>query len=185
MQVYSAQGMKDVCQTSSTIADSLKAVLRRAAEQQQKRILVTGVFDGLHQEHVNFLRKAKALGGYLFVGLESDKRVSQIKGPGRPRVKQHQRLKAIRDRGLADSVFILPEHFSSTMDHEAFIREVRPNILAVSASTPHLEEKRKIVEAAGGVVQVIHDHNPEVSTTQILAEQKKDPKAPAAPLRDI
>lgn len=37
-----------------------------------KRILTYGTFDVLHYGHINLLKRAKALGDYLIVGLSSD-----------------------------------------------------------------------------------------------------------------
>ena len=37
-----------------------------------KRVLTYGTFDFLHIGHINILRRAKALGGYLAVGLSTD-----------------------------------------------------------------------------------------------------------------
>lgn len=38
-----------------------------------KRIITYGTFDLLHYGHINLLRRAKALGDYLIVGLSTDK----------------------------------------------------------------------------------------------------------------
>jgi hypothetical protein len=75
--------------------------------------------------------------------------------------------------GIIDLVFILPEHFSQPAQHRQLIAEVRPDIFAVSSHTSHLDKKREIVESFGGTLQVVHDHNPEVSTTLLLAQQQK------------
>lgn len=50
-----------------------------------KRLVFTnGVFDILHVGHVDYLRKAKALGDVLILGLNADCSVKRLKGPTRP-----------------------------------------------------------------------------------------------------
>lgn len=133
-------------------------------------ILATGVFDILHKEHINFLQKAKALGGRLIVGIESDVRVRQIKGSTRPINPQSLRVENIEKLGIADTVFVLPEEFSKPEHHRELLRKIRPTILAVSANTPHLESKQQLMQEIGGRVVIVHQHNPAISTTQIIAE---------------
>ena len=43
-----------------------------AGEHSMKRVITYGTFDLLHYGHINFLRRAKALGDYLIVALSSD-----------------------------------------------------------------------------------------------------------------
>lgn len=131
-------------------------------------VLVTGVFDLLHEEHLNFLQKAKDEGHILIVGIESDLRVKQLKGENRPIWKQEQRMIEIKRTQIADVVFILPEQFSKPADHENLIAQIRPTVLAVSSHTNHQDKKRAIVEKFGGVLAVVYDHNPAVSTTRKL-----------------
>ena len=45
---------------------------------------INGCFDILHIGHVELLSHAKSKCDYLIVGLDSDKRVAQLKGPSRP-----------------------------------------------------------------------------------------------------
>lgn len=136
--------------------------------KSKKRILVTGVFDVLHEEHLQFLQKAKSLGDFLIVGIESDIRVKQIKGEGRPINSQAVRKKNLEKLRIADEVFILPEQFNKPEDHIALIGKVRPDFLAVSSHTHHLDKKQAILEQFGGKVVVVHEHNPKVSTTKLL-----------------
>ncbi len=133
-------------------------------------VLVTGVFDVLHQEHLHFLEAAKECGDLLVVALESDARVRQIKGPNRPHFSQVERCEHLVALNIADCVVILPEEFSSSDHHRAVIAQIRPTYLAVSSHTKHLEKKRAILSEYGGTVIVVHDHNPNESTTQILAK---------------
>ncbi|KKS79400.1 MAG: Bifunctional protein HldE, partial [Candidatus Beckwithbacteria bacterium GW2011_GWA2_43_10] len=68
------------------------------------KVLVTGCFDVLHSEHKKFLKAAKKLGGTLLVGLETDARTRQLKGPGRPINSLRLRLKNLQQLGIADQV---------------------------------------------------------------------------------
>lgn len=131
-------------------------------------VLATGVFDLLHEEHLNFLKKAKNLGDRLVVGLESDARVREIKGLARPILPQDQRLNNLKKLNIADEVFILPEKFSRPEDHLNLVKSVGAKILAVSSHTAHLDKKRLIMEQAGGEVVVVHEHNPKISTSILL-----------------
>ena len=47
-------------------------------------VFTNGVFDILHAGHVEYLSKARDLGDYLIVALNTDKSVSRLKGPTRP-----------------------------------------------------------------------------------------------------
>lgn len=134
-------------------------------------VLVTGVFDVLHSEHIAFLNKAKAHGDLLIIGIESDKRVEQIKGKGRPIHTADDRVWALLKLGVSDQVFILPDSFATPDDHLNLIKAVKPNILAVSSHTKHLDKKTQILASVNGVVKIVHEHNPNISTTQILSSE--------------
>ncbi|OGJ16290.1 MAG: hypothetical protein A2632_00095 [Candidatus Pacebacteria bacterium RIFCSPHIGHO2_01_FULL_46_16] len=136
-------------------------------------VLVTGVFDCLHQEHIEFLRKAKAAGDMLVVGVECDERVRQLKGEHRPLHSQSLRVKNLRAVHLAHKVFILPSQFSHPDEHRAVLQKIHPDILAVSSHTPHRAQKARLMQEIGGRVVVVHQHNPVVSTTLLLENKPK------------
>ncbi len=131
-------------------------------------VLVTGVFDVLHPEHMLFLQKAKKLGGRLLVGIESDARVQKLKGLARPVNSEEARKKNLLELNIADEVFILPEQFDSPDDHRKLLASVRPDILAVSSHTPHIAEKLQLLKEIGGRVEIVHQHNPSISSTKII-----------------
>lgn len=133
--------------------------------------LVTGVFDLLHEEHRLFLEKAKALGDLLLVGLESDVRVRQMKGEGRPIHDVDSRRRHLTTWGLADFIFILPEQFSQPADHRRLIAQIRPDFMAVSSHTRFLAEKQQILSEFGAKLVVVHEHNPLLSSSILLEER--------------
>jgi len=135
-------------------------------------ILVTGVFDLLHSEHVAFLQNAKDLGGRLVVGIESDSRVRKLKGEGRPVQSALERKKTLIALKFVDKVFILPNQFETESDHLHLLKLVKPDILAVSSHTPHLDVKRRLMKQVGGKVVVVRNHNPNISTTKILQKNQ-------------
>ncbi len=135
-------------------------------------ILVTGVFDLLHSEHVAFLQNAKDLGGRLVVGIESDSRVRKLKGEGRPVQLALERKNALVALEFVDEVIILPDQFETESDHLRLLKLVKPDILAVSSHTPHLDVKRRLMKQVGGKVVVVRNHNPYISTTKILQKNQ-------------
>jgi len=150
---------------------SLKTIINNINNARGKGrtiVLATGIFDLLHQEHLNFLKKAKAIGDLLLVGIESDFRVTQIKGPGRPVNPQTKRARSLTALPFVDHVFILPKNFSTPKDHDHLIGLIKPHILAISSHSPHQQAKRAILKKHGGTVKIVHHHNPRVSTTQMI-----------------
>lgn len=132
-------------------------------------VLVTGVFDLLHKEHQAFLLRARAAGDVLVVGIESDQRVRQLKGEDRPIWPQEHRKNQLELLQSVSMVVILPDDFHNPEQRTQLLLEVRPDVLAVSSHTPHLEQKRAAIQAIGGKLQVVHQHNPSISTTKLVA----------------
>ena len=148
-------------------------LINQCHQENKAMVLVTGVFDLLHQEHLNFLIKAKQAGDFLIVGVETDYRVKLLKGDDRPIDAEKIRMKKIKQTKIADYVFLLPEQFTQQQDHLKLLSLIKPKILAVSENTPKLQEKRQAMLQVGGVVKVVHKHNPAVSTTRLVNQTKK------------
>lgn len=70
-----------------------------------KKVITYGTYDLLHEGHINILRRAKALGDYLIVGVTSD---SFDKGRGKLNVRNNvlERVEAVRATGYADEIVI-------------------------------------------------------------------------------
>lgn len=69
------------------------------------KVITYGTYDLLHQGHINLLRRAKALGDYLIVGVTSD---SFDRGRGKLNVRNNvlERVEAVKATGFADEVII-------------------------------------------------------------------------------
>ncbi len=75
----------------------------------RKIVFTNGCFDLFHAGHVNLLYNAKKLGGLLYVGLNSDKSILQIKGPDRPIIPEDQRFEMLTACKYVDQVFLFDE----------------------------------------------------------------------------
>lgn len=159
--------------TADQLPRELAEKLANWHERGQAVVLVTGVFDILHREHEIFLKKAKAAGDVLLIGLESDLRVRAIKGEGRPVNSEIVRATNLEKLPPADAVFVLPDDFSKPEHHRHLISFIKPSILAVSSHTKHLDKKRAIMEEFSGRVEIVHQHNPAISTSKIIERKQR------------
>lgn len=89
-----------------------------------KRIVFTnGVFDILHAGHINLLRRAKALGDILVVGINSDASARRLKGPRRPVNREADRLALVSALDAVDYAVIFEEDTPAEV-----IRSLRPDV---------------------------------------------------------
>ena len=76
---------------------------------KNKIIWTNGCFDILHTGHIELLKFAKSKGDFLFVGIDSDKRVKNLKGEKRPINSQWDRKKMLESIKYVDKVFIFDD----------------------------------------------------------------------------
>ena len=69
------------------------------------KVITYGTYDLLHQGHINLLRRAKALGDYLIVGVTNDT-FDRDRGKLNVRNNVLERVEAVRATGLADQIVI-------------------------------------------------------------------------------
>ena len=70
-----------------------------------KRVITYGTYDLLHQGHINLLRRAKALGDFLIVGVTNDS-FDRERGKLNVRNNVLERVEAVKATGLADKIII-------------------------------------------------------------------------------
>lgn len=87
-------------------------------------VFTNGCFDILHAGHVDLLRRARALGSRLIVGINSDESVRKIKGADRPVQDQEARKTVLLGLESVDEVRIFDE-----LTPEKLIHAIKPDVL--------------------------------------------------------
>lgn len=87
-------------------------------------VFANGVFDILHQGHIEMLRWAKSLGSWLVVGLNSDASVRKLKGDTRPINPEAQRKKVLESLRFVDEVVVFDDVKATSL-----IEEIRPEVV--------------------------------------------------------
>lgn len=131
---------------------ALSDVLKNVRRHGKKVVLTSGTFDLFHPGHARYIRMAKnqILDCILIVGVDSDEKVRQRKGPHRPVIPQEERLEIVSHTRYVDLVVL------KDPDEEkwALIKLVKPDVLIMSETTKdHPEEElRALKEFCGQVV---------------------------------
>lgn len=93
-----------------------------------KIVLTQGTFDLVHIGHFLYLEQARALGDILIVGVDSDEKVRQRKGPDRPVVGEEERLNTLTHVRHVDYVTLKPANVPKWQ----LIKLIRPDVLVVT-----------------------------------------------------
>lgn len=134
-----------------------------ALREGRQVVFTNGCFDILHVGHVRYLQEARALGGLLIVGMNSDSSVSRLKGPSRPVQTEKDRAEILAALGCVDFVVLFDDE--TPLD---LIRAVQPDVLVKGGDWP--VEKivgHDVVRARGGLVRSLRFH-PGHSTTTLI-----------------
>ena len=97
--------------------------------KSMKHIFVNGTFDVLHPGHIQLLNYAKSFGDTLTVGIDSDRRVAEKKGPSRPIYNIKDRSFMLQNLKSVDYVVV----FDSDEELEHCLKTIRPDIMVVGS----------------------------------------------------
>jgi D-beta-D-heptose 7-phosphate kinase/D-beta-D-heptose 1-phosphate adenosyltransferase len=126
-------------------------------------VFTNGCFDILHPGHTDLLRRCSALGDRLYVGLNTDRSVAALKGPGRPVNPLASRAAVLEAVRWVDQVVPFDRDTPAEL-----IGLLQPDVLVKGGDyAPHEVVGRETVEAAGGRVVVL-PLLPGHSTTELL-----------------
>jgi D-beta-D-heptose 7-phosphate kinase/D-beta-D-heptose 1-phosphate adenosyltransferase len=127
-----------------------RRVLKEQLETERRRgrriVFTNGCFDWLHVGHVRSLEQARSLGDLLVVGVNQDRRVRELKGPGRPLVPARQRAELVAALSCVDYAVLFGEDTPVPL-----IRALRPNVVAKGGDYRGADPpEKRAIEALGG-----------------------------------
>ena len=149
-----------------TVANAV-ALAQQLRAASKTIVFTNGVFDLLHPGHVRYLQHARSLGDALIVGINSDRSVRAVKGPGRPINPEQERAEILAALDCVNAVAIFDEETPFEI-----ISAIAPDVLVKGADwAENAIVGRDIVEARGGrVVRATIEQG--YSTSSILARIK-------------
>jgi D-beta-D-heptose 7-phosphate kinase/D-beta-D-heptose 1-phosphate adenosyltransferase len=91
-----------------------------------KRIVINGTFDILHLGHIRLLNYARSIpNSYVYVLIDSDLRVKQLKGSSRPVNSEYERASLLHALRSVDRVDI----FDTDDELREYIRRFQPDLM--------------------------------------------------------
>ncbi len=130
---------------------TLHKILDNLKDKGKKIVFTNGCFDIVHPGHIDYLKKAKALGDILVVGVNSDNSIKRIKGEFRPINNELDRIKILEAFYFIDFITVFDEDTPYNL-----IKLIKPDVL-VKGGDWDLKDivGKDIVEKNGGYVKTI------------------------------
>ena len=130
-------------------------------------IYVDGTFDLLHPGHISFLRKAKALGDYMIVGVHSDEDVASHSMPGMPIMTLQERVLNVLAIKYVDDV-VIGAPYIITKD---LLKQINPTLVvsgqaATSILRSELDSFR--VPKEMGIYKTVESDYPDMTVTSVV-----------------
>ena len=89
------------------------------------KVIVNGSFDIIHPGHLRLINYAKSLGDYLLVVIDTDERISKLKGKDRPFNSEFERVTLLSNIRAIDEVRV----FDSEEALINIIKEYKPDFM--------------------------------------------------------
>jgi rfaE bifunctional protein nucleotidyltransferase chain/domain len=145
--------------------DSLAEWRKKVRATGKKLVVTNGCFDLLHLGHVSYLEAGRNLGDVLLVGVNGDKSVQGLKGPGRPVNCEADRAGVLAALESVDRVCIFGEataaRFLSIAQPDIYLKGGDYTLETIN------QDERRLVESTGGKVAIM-PIVPGKSTTELL-----------------
>ena len=123
-------------------------------------VFVNGTFDIIHPGHLEMLNYAKGLGDNLLVALDTDNRVSTIKGADRPINSLAVRMKIMHSLKPVDQV----TSFNTDKELECIIKNYSPDYMVVGSDY----KDKKVIGSQFAKKLVFFDRIEQYSSTRVI-----------------
>ena len=123
-------------------------------------IWTNGCFDIIHRGHIELFKYAKSLGHHLIVGIDSDAKVKEDKGPSRPINNVQDRECVLKSIRYIDEVI----QFDNTKELNHLIKQIKPDIIVIGSDW----KGKKVIGQEHAKELVFFDRISGYSTTNIL-----------------
>ncbi|MBP9820331.1 adenylyltransferase/cytidyltransferase family protein [Candidatus Woesebacteria bacterium] len=123
-------------------------IVARYRQEGKKIVLTQGSFDMIHIGHGRYLERAAKHGDVLIVGVDSDEKIRERKGPDRPVVPQEERMEMLTHLKSVNHV-VLKE---VTKEKWELIKLIHPDVLIATLSTYSADQLEALKEFCGEVV---------------------------------
>lgn len=127
---------------------------------EYNKIFVNGCFDILHPGHIELFKFAKSLGNILIVGIDSDRRIKNMKGHNRPINNENFRKTMLLSIRYIDEVFV----YDSDLELESLIQTVEPSIMVLGSDW----QNKKIIGSEFAKTIVFFNRIKEYASTNII-----------------
>ncbi len=122
-------------------------------KQYKKIVLVGGCFDIFHYGHLIFLKKAKTVGDFLIILLESDDFIRSSK-KREPIHNQNQRAEILSSISYVDLIVKIP-YLKSDKQYLNVVKIIQPAIIAVSENDVNFEKKERQAKIINGKIKTV------------------------------
>ena len=133
----------------------------------RRMVFTNGYFDLFHSGHVQFLQEARKLGDLLIVGINSDRSTQANKGPGRPLLKEQERIAILTELQCVDYVTVFDELTPINL-----IKTLKPDVLVKGGNyTENEVVGRDLIKSIGGRIVII-PYKGTVTTNSLMGSIK-------------
>ena len=124
------------------------------------KVFVNGTFDLLHRGHLELLNYAKTLGDRVYVGIDSDRRVSEMKGPSRPIYSVEDRKFFLENLKAVHRVAV----FDSDTQLAAMVEFIKPHVMVVGYDW----KNKSVIGSMSAAKLVFFDRVSDYATTKTV-----------------